>query len=75
MTNHELEDLNVTLWRGLYQTYTRFKNGFDQVLAEHGLTMEQYLVLATVKYHDAPVRITDVAQWLERSTNSVSYDS
>jgi DNA-binding MarR family transcriptional regulator len=72
MTNHELENLSVTLWRMLYQVYSRFKNGMDQVLSEHGLTMEQYLVLVTIKYHDAPIRITDIAHWLERSTNSVT---
>jgi len=71
-TTHEHEDLSVNLWRAVYQTYTRFKNGVDQILREHGLTMEQYLVLATIKYRDAPVRITDVAHWLERSTNSVT---
>jgi len=72
MKNHELEDLNVTLWRMVYQTYTRFKNGMDKILSEHGLTMEQYLVLVTVKVHDPPIRITDIAWWLERSTNSIS---
>jgi DNA-binding MarR family transcriptional regulator len=72
MTDAELENLSVTLWRMLYQTYTRFKNGMDQVLSEQGLTMEQYLVLATIKYHGAPMRITDIARWLERSTNSVT---
>jgi DNA-binding MarR family transcriptional regulator len=44
----------------------------DQILKEQGLTMEQYLVLVTIKYGDAPVRITDVARWTERSTNSVT---
>ena len=68
----ELENLSVNLWRTVYQTYTRFKNGVDLVLREYGLTMEQYLVLATIKYRDAPMRITDVANWLERSTNSVT---
>jgi len=72
MTNHELEDMSVTLWRMLHQTYSRFKNGMDQVLSEQGLTMEQYLVLQTIKYHDAPIRITDIARWLERSTNSIT---
>jgi DNA-binding MarR family transcriptional regulator len=72
MTDSELENLSVTLWRTVYQTYSRFKNGMDQVLSEHGLTMEQYLVLVTIKYHDAPIRITDIARWLERSTNSVT---
>ena len=71
-TDSELENLSVNLWRTVYQTYTRFKNGMDQVLSEYGLTMEQYLVLATIKYHDPPMRITDVAGWLERSTNSVT---
>jgi DNA-binding MarR family transcriptional regulator len=72
MTNHQLENLSVTLWRTVYQTYTRFKNGMDQVLSEHGLTMEQYLVLVTAKYFDKPMRITDIAHWMERSTNSVT---
>jgi DNA-binding MarR family transcriptional regulator len=72
MTNRESEDLSVTLWRMLSQAYTRYKNGMDQVLAEHGLTMEQYSVIVTVKYHDAPIRITDIARWLERSTNSIT---
>jgi len=71
-TDSELENLSVTLWRTVYQTYTRFKNGMDQVLSQYGLTMEQYLVLATIKYSDAPMRITDVAHWLERSTNSIT---
>jgi DNA-binding MarR family transcriptional regulator len=71
-TEAELENLSVNLWRNLYQTYTRFKNGMDQVLGEYSLTMEQYLVLTTIKYHDPPMRITDVASWLERSTNSVT---
>jgi DNA-binding MarR family transcriptional regulator len=72
MTDSELENLSVTLWRKMYQAYTRFKNGMDQVLSDHGLTMEQYLVLVTIKYHGAPIRITDIAHWLERSTNSVT---
>ncbi len=72
MVNSESENLSVTLWRAMYQAYTRFKNGMDQVLSEHGLTMEQYFVLVTIKYHDPPMRITDVARWLERSTNSIT---
>ena len=72
MVNSEAENLSVTLWRMVYQTYTRFKNCFDQILKEQGLSMEQYLVLVTIKYHDPPTRITDVAHWVERSTNSVS---
>ena len=72
MINAKSENLSVLLWRMVYQTYARFKNSLDQILKEHGLTMEQYLVLVTIKYDDPPVKITDVARWLERSTNTVS---
>ena len=72
VTNRELEDLSVILWRKMYQTYTRFKNGVDQTLSDYGLTMEQYLLLVTIKSYGSAMRITDVAGWLERSTNSIS---
>jgi len=44
----------------------------DQILSEQGLAMEQYLVLVNIKYMDAPMHITDLAHWLERTTNAVS---
>jgi DNA-binding MarR family transcriptional regulator len=34
--------------------------------------MEQFAILVTIKYLQNPVRITDVAQWMGRSPNSVS---
>jgi MarR family 2-MHQ and catechol resistance regulon transcriptional repressor len=68
----ELENLNLRVVRMVYRTYTRFENCLDRILRTQGLTTERYLVLLAVKYHDAPVRITDVAQWGERATNSVS---
>lgn len=70
--NSELENLDWKLWRMVYQTYTRFKSCLDRVFAEQGLTSEQYSVLAATEYLNAPVRITEIARWLERSTNSVS---
>jgi DNA-binding MarR family transcriptional regulator len=72
MVDSELENLDWRLWRMVYQTYTRFKICLDQVFAEQGLTTEQYQLLAATKHLDAPVRITDIARWLERRTNSVS---
>ena len=72
MKNYEFEELSVILWRMVYLTYTRFKNGMDKILGEQGFTMEQYLVLVNIKYSAAPMKITDLAHWLERSTNSVS---
>jgi len=72
MKNYGSEELSVMLCRLVYLTYTRYKNGMDQTLREQRLTMEQYLVLVNIRYNDAPMRITDLANWLERSTNSMS---
>jgi len=72
VTDRELENLSVILWRRVYQTYTRFKNAIDRTLSEYGLTMDQYLLLVTVKSYDSPIRITEIAGFLERSTNSIS---
>lgn len=72
MVNSKQRSIDSILARLLYLTYTRFKNCFDEILKRQELTTEQYMVLVIVKYHEAPVRITDIAHWTERSTNSVT---
>jgi MarR family transcriptional regulator, organic hydroperoxide resistance regulator len=72
MVNPELENLNLRVVRMVYQTYTRFQNCLDEIFRAQELTTERYLVLLAIKNHDAPVRISDIAQWGERSANSVS---
>jgi len=44
----------------------------DQIYGEYNLTMEQYAVLAAIKYIGSTARPTDIARWLGRSVNSVS---
>ena len=70
--NFESEILILRLWRQIYQTYTLLKQCEDRVIEEYGLTTEQYAVLVSIGYLDEPARITDIAKWLERSTNSIS---
>ena len=70
--NLESAELVLRLWRRLYETYTVLKRCEDQIFEEHGLTTEQYAVLVSLSYIGEPARITDIAQWLERSTNSIS---
>jgi DNA-binding MarR family transcriptional regulator len=71
-TNFEAENLTLRLWRQVYQTYTLLKKCEDQIFEEYGLTTEQYGVLEAIDYLSGPVKVTDLAQWLERSTNSIS---
>jgi DNA-binding MarR family transcriptional regulator len=72
MVNSKHRSIDLVLARLLYLTYARFKNCFDEILKQQELTTEQYMVLVIAKYHEPPVRITDIAHWAERSTNSVT---
>ena len=71
-TNLESTQLAVRLWRQVYQTYTLLKTCEDQMFGEYGLTTEQGAVLGAIDYFGGSMRVTDIAQWLERSTNSIS---
>jgi DNA-binding MarR family transcriptional regulator len=71
-TNSKSVELALRLWRQVYQTYTLLKRCEDQIFEEHGLTTEQYAILVSMEYLGEPARVTDIAHWLERSTNSVS---
>ena len=66
------EVVALKLWRQLYQTSTLLKRQEDVIFEEHGLTTEQYAVLVSISYIGEPARVTDIARWLERSTNSIS---
>jgi DNA-binding MarR family transcriptional regulator len=68
----ELESLDLRVVRIVYQTYTRFQNRLDEILAPQGLTTERYFVLLAIKNHEGTARVTDIAHWAERRINSVS---
>jgi DNA-binding MarR family transcriptional regulator len=73
MINFE-EDGNLVLklWYMAHRTRALLKMCEDQIYGEYNLTMEQYAVLAAIKHIGGPARPTDIAQWLGRSTNSIS---
>jgi len=56
----------------IHRTHNMLRRCEDKILAQHRLTTEQYDVLMAIKGLNAPVRITDVALLVVRSTNSVS---
>jgi DNA-binding MarR family transcriptional regulator len=59
-------------WVVLRQAYNLVLRCEDRVFGEYGLTTEQHTVLMAIKNISGPVRITDIARWLDRSVNSVS---
>jgi DNA-binding MarR family transcriptional regulator len=68
----ELTNTDLRFWYLIHRTRDWFRVCEDQIFREHGLTTEQYAVLASMKYLGNPTRPTDIARWLERSTNSIS---
>jgi DNA-binding MarR family transcriptional regulator len=68
----EFENLDKGAWILLRQTYNLVLKCEDRVFSEYELTTEQHAVLMAIKHISAPVRITDIARWLDRSVNSVS---
>ena len=68
----EFNSLDKGPWVLLRQVYTLLSRCQDQVYGEHDLTTEQHTLLMAVKHIGAPVRITDIARWLDRTPNSVS---
>ena len=70
--NFESENLVLRLWFLIHRVRDVLMTCEDQVFGEYDLTSEQYSVLMTIKYLREPVRVTDIANWLERSTNSIS---
>lgn len=59
-------------WRQVYQTYNLLKQCQDRICGEYGLTVEQYSVLVVLNYMGGSARVTDIAEWLVHSANSIS---
>lgn len=71
-TNLGPASLTVKLWLFLFQTSDVLRTCTDQLFKKHKITSEQYDVLVSVKYLGDRVNMTDMANWLRRSPNSVS---
>ena len=66
------EELSVQSFILLHRTRDLLFKCEERVVVEYGISMEQYTLLLAMKYLDAPVRVTDIARWMERSVNSAS---
>lgn len=71
-TNPKSENLALKLWFIVHRTRDALMNCEDKTFGKYGLTSEQFGVLAVMRLLGDPVRVTDLARGLERSTNSVS---
>lgn len=70
--NLELNRLALRAWFLSHRTHELLRRCEDKVYGKYNLTTEQYTMLTIIKYLGDPVRITDIARWSGRSTNSIS---
>ena len=68
----KFENVDKGAWILLRQAYNLIFRCEDRVFGEYNLSTEKHTVLMAVKNISGPVRITDIARWLDRSVNSVS---
>jgi DNA-binding MarR family transcriptional regulator len=59
-------------WALYHQTYNLVYKCEEVTCSKVGLTPQKYMVLMAIRLIENPATVSDVAQWLDRNTNSVS---
>jgi DNA-binding MarR family transcriptional regulator len=59
-------------WLLIHQSHNLLKRSEDSILAELGLTTRKHSILLAVKNLKDPITVSDVAHWLDRSSNGIS---
>jgi len=65
----EFENPAKGVWVLLRQVYNLVLKCEDRIFSNYKLTTEQHSVLMAIKHIEDPVKVTDVARWLDRSVN------
>jgi len=71
-SSFESSNLHYNSWLLLQQTCNLVLRCEARVFAGKGLTPQKHAILMAIKYIEDPVTPTEVAHWLDRSTNSIS---
>jgi DNA-binding MarR family transcriptional regulator len=71
-TDVKSENLVLRLWFLMHRDVGLFRRCEDQVYGEKGLTMEQFTVLAAMKYIGHTASPSDIAEWIGRTPNTIS---
>jgi DNA-binding MarR family transcriptional regulator len=59
-------------WALYHQTYNLLYKCEEVMFAKIGLTPQKYMVLMAIRLIEDHATVSDVAQWLDRNTNSIS---
>ena len=72
MVDFDPTNVTVKSWLLARQTGDVLRTCMDKLFTKYNITTERYEVLVSIKYLGDRVNISDIANWLKRSTNSVS---
>jgi DNA-binding MarR family transcriptional regulator len=67
-----IDDPSLHAWFILHQVMDSLTKYEEMAYAKAGLSYQQFAVLTAIKFIKDPVKQTDVANWLDRNTNTVS---
>jgi DNA-binding MarR family transcriptional regulator len=65
-------NLVLRLWFLMHRDVGLFRRCEDKAYGEKGLTMEQFVVLAAMKYVGPTASPSDIAEWIGRTPNTIS---
>jgi DNA-binding MarR family transcriptional regulator len=71
-TDVKSDNLVLRLWFLMHRDVGLFRRCEDEAYGEKGLTMEQFTMLAAMKYIGPTASPSDLAQWIGRTPNTVS---
>jgi DNA-binding MarR family transcriptional regulator len=71
-TDVKSDNLVLRLWFLMHRDVGLFRRCEDEAYGEKGLTMEQFTVLAAMKYIGPTASPSDLAQWIGRTPNTIS---
>jgi MarR family transcriptional regulator, 2-MHQ and catechol-resistance regulon repressor len=60
-------------WMTLHQTSSSLARCEEKQFASLGLSPQQYAILTAVKLSPAPPTLTQIAEWVDRHLNSITY--
>jgi MarR family 2-MHQ and catechol resistance regulon transcriptional repressor len=66
------DNLQLTVWMLLHQTYNSIRKCENDVFAKTGITTQQHAILMAIKYANAPASPTQIADWVDRNPNSIT---
>jgi DNA-binding MarR family transcriptional regulator len=62
----------IQAWLALHQAEISIVKCEEETFANLSITPQQYYILAVIKFNQGNIKLSDIANWLDRSPNSIT---